>query len=330
LTDFGQTWTSLASEASGRASGRVVRRVGPTEGPGSFLAIDCATKRRWVLIEIEADRRELHGLPDWREMKLAAIPKGQIHGQCVGIELESTEFADVFSAMAQDLVQALYSVLDREQRLIRLRDRLQKWSRFLREHGHQGLTEDQVRGLFSELWVLQQHLLPYLPPVEAIRAWTGPDGAAQDFRRADRALEVKSTGSKHPDAVAISNERQLDGGGLDALWLHVVALEDAGIGVSLPELVAGLKGRLRADAAASSSFDQKVVRAGYLDEAASRYPRRYEIADEATYEVREGFPRLIQPPAGVHLVRYHVSLAALQPFRVPLPASVKSFREGGV
>jgi hypothetical protein len=267
----------------------------------------------------------MHGLPDWREMRIVVVPEGEIHLQSIGIELQSSEFTDVFSAIAQDLVHVLSGVEDDSRRLSELRDRLKKWNRFMKEHGHQGLGEDEVRGLFAELWVLREHVMAKVSPITALRCWVGPEAEAQDFVHGDRAIEVKSTTSSHPDFIFISSEHQLDSTGLRSLWLDVVRLEDSGLGQSLPELVEDIRTKLACDSTASSEFDAKLARAGYLDVSATRYDRKYEVASEAIFEVRKGFPRIVQPPTGIQGVRYRLSVGAIKPFRTVLEGAFSAF-----
>lgn len=326
MTEFSTIWTELVEEAANKSRGRVVRRVGPASGPATFLAVDCGTRRRSILAELQTNLSELRGFPDWREMRLAILRGGSIHRQCLGIELQSPEFTDVFSAIAEDLVRELWGLKDNAQRLNRLRDRLQKWNRFMKEHGHQGLSEDEVRGLFAELWVLQEHLIRELGGRLALEAWTGPDAKAQDFVRGRFAFEVKSTGYSHPEGVAISSEVQLDSNPWNELWLDILRLEDSGSGVSLPELVDSLRGRVREDAETLQEFERKLTRAGYLEEFANRYQRRYNMLQEAVYRVVDGFPRIVNPPPGVHSVRYQLSIAAIQRFRVSAETAFTEFR----
>lgn len=320
MTDFQDTWAALVAEAGRHGSGRIVRRVGPVEGPGTFLAIDCGTKRRWFLAEVEAGREDMHGLPDWREIRAALVGGGAIHGASLGLELASTDYLDVFSALSRDLVSALDGIISQPDRMQAIRDRLQKWSRFLKEHGHRGLSEERVRGLFAELWVLHERVAANLPILESVRAWKGPDADAHDFRREEQAIEVKSAGLSTPSFIAISNEAQLDDAGLATLWLHVVFLDDvAQDGWTLPELVARIRANAQSEPSARTSLNQKLERSGYLDEAASLYTRRYGVVDESSFRVGEGFPRVIRPPAGVHSVKYRLLIDELQPFAVAAP-----------
>lgn len=58
---------------------------------------------------------------------------------------------------------------------------------------------------------------------------------------------------------------------------------------------------------------------GYHDAHAGRYAERgYLVRSETTFQVRRGFPRLVEKdlPTGVGEVSYGLSLAAVEPFAI--------------
>jgi hypothetical protein len=326
LTDFQDIWAALTSDGAAKASGMVVRRVGSAIGPATFLAIDCSSRRRWFIAEVDAASQDLQGLPNWREIALKLVGTTGTHDRSLGLELASADYVDVFSALCHDLAESLSSVDGSNKRLSVIRSRLRKWNQFLREHGRSGLSEDRVRGLFAELWVLESGLMKRMDAVDAVRCWKGPDADAHDFRRLDRGLEVKATGMAEPAVIFISNEEQLDDTGLQALWLHVAFLDESvNQGVSLPELIQRIRKKLARDEPASNLLAGKLVRAGYIEEAAPQYPRAYEVVHEAAFRIRDGFPRLIQPPQGVSAVKYRLGLDHIQRFRVEAWESLSQF-----
>jgi hypothetical protein len=92
-------------------------------------------------------------------------------------------------------------------------------------------------------------------------------------------------------------------------------------GQSLPALVADVRTELSADLIALAAFNDRLLDRGWLDAHASRYEgRRWTVRGERTYQVRRGFPRLVEVdlPAGVGDVNFAVSLAACEPFATPV------------
>jgi len=88
-------------------------------------------------------------------------------------------------------------------------------------------------------------------------------------------------------------------------------------GQSLSTLIADTRSELATDLIALTAFNDRLLDRGWLDAHVSRYEgRRWTVRGERTYEVRLGFPRLVEVdlPAGVGDVNFAVSLAACEPF----------------
>lgn len=147
-------------------------------------------------------------------------------------------------------------------------------------------------------------------------------------------MEVKTTAAKQPQTVRITSERQLDDTGVGALFLHVVVVDEREVptdgtapGQSLSALIADVRKELTRDPIALAAFNDRLLDRGWLDAHASRYEgRRWTVRGERTYQVRCGFPRLVEVdlPMGVGDVNFAVSLAACEPFAAPVSGMVKA------
>ena len=161
--------------------------------------------------------------------------------------------------------------------------------------------------------------------------------ADQDFQFSGGAVEVKTTAAKQPQSVRITSERQLDDTGVGALFLHVVVVDEREVpaggtvpGQSLSALIADDRIGLSADVIALSAFNDRLLDRGWLDAHASRYEgRRWTVRGERTYQVRRGFPRLVEVdlPTGVGDVNFAVSLAACEPFAAPVSAMLAALTQ---
>jgi len=69
--------------------------------------------------------------------------------------------------------------------------RLGRWKALLAS-GNVGLSEQEVRGLLAELYVLNEVLAPQFGIEACALGWAGPEGEEQDFRIDDRSFEVKA------------------------------------------------------------------------------------------------------------------------------------------
>jgi hypothetical protein len=196
-----------------------------------------------------------------------------------------------------------------------------------------GLTPEARRGLFGELKVLRDHLLPTMSAADAVRAWTGPDAANQDFQLPGTAIEVKTSSGKEPQTIVISNERELDERGTARLVLAHLSLDErrGGNGESLNTTVDQTRDAL-ADAAARDLLDDLLVRAGYLRHQRDLYDEpRYTVRKEQFWHVTGDFPRITEAslPPGVGDCRYRITTAGLEPYLMK-PEDVTSAIGGGI
>lgn len=245
-----------------------------------------------------------------------------------GVILKEPRFADVFTALADDLARRVAAAAGPAEQARVFLGQLARWQKFL-SASQEGLRDEEQRGLWGELHFLRAHLLPALG-ADAVSGWKGWEKAHQDFQFVSGAAEVKTTLAKRPQVVRITSERQLDSSGWRALFLHVIALEPRdGGGETLPALVASFRAALAGEATALEAFEDGLLAYGYLDAHAGRYVERgYLVRSEATFHVRRGFPRLVEKdlPTGVGEVSYGLSVAALDTFAIEAEVATARLR----
>jgi hypothetical protein len=181
----------------------------------------------------------------------------------------------------------------------------------MEEGGNELLSFAEVRGLVGELLVLDNYFSNRLGHVDAVNAWCGPFGSAQDFLIADEAWEVKTI---YPDstAIQISSENQLDSRSR-TIKLAVISLYEivGNSGYTLNELVSRLRVRMEDNPLARDAFDERLDVLGYL--ARNEYDSpRFKVGKARTFQVQEGFPCIREKdlPHGVMEVQYKVQLDA--------------------
>jgi hypothetical protein len=205
--------------------------------------------------------------------------------------------------------------------------RLEDWRRLLATVSTQGLTGEQQRGLFGELSVLRDLLLPEAGAA-AVMAWTGPDRQLQDFQFRNGAIEVKTTSGNSAETVRIASERQLDCHGAGQLFLVTLALDARreGPGHTLPDLVGELREKTRALGIATE-FEQRLNMGGYLETQAYLYSaRRYAVRQRLVHIVAGNFPRITERdiPDGLSDVSYTLDLHAASGFRTSEPEMIRN------
>jgi putative PD-(D/E)XK family protein DUF4420 len=140
--------------------------------------------------------------------------------------LDDPGLLPVFTGLCKDIIESTRSGVPPARAAGAVLSRIDRW-RSLMQAQASGLSVSAQRGVIGELLFLETALLPAVGPDEAVRSWTGPLGADQDFRL-DNAprIEVKAV-DRQADRVRINGLGQLDGGS-DPLELAVVRLEDTG------------------------------------------------------------------------------------------------------
>ena len=331
-----ELWQELEAEAqAGSTSAWLTRFALPRPLQPLLVALETSANRRALLLTLP--RAAIPGRREWPQCKglevFGVVIVGQPH---LGVRLTDSSFADVFTALAEDVAPRVAATSSPQAAAASLLGRLRRWQKFLAV-GMAGLSPEQQRGLYGELHTLRQYFLPCFGPETAVAAWRAPRRTHQDFQLASGAVEVKTTIAKQPQSVRITSERQLDEAGIPALFLHVVLLDErevegvrASVGEGLPDIVRALRQVLQTTAAATETFDDRLLDAGYLEADAPRYEnRRFTLRREHTFRVGRGFPCLVEEnlPTGVGDVSYALNLAACEPFGTSVEEMVAKLRQ---
>jgi hypothetical protein len=266
------------------------------------------------LVAISTDRPPLPP-----QMRAISMERGERSDGRASLRLvlEHQMLLPVFAALCRDIVNSTAAGVGSERLASTVLDRLQRW-RSLLERDSAGLPESTLRGLTGELAVLETRLLPAMLEREAVHAWRGPLGAAQDFLLSDgHRIEVKAI-DRDADAITVNGLAQLDPGP-DQLTLAIVRLQATGPtaegAVTATRLIARVRDRLVADAEAVTMFDAALASLGWHE-----HPAHDEIAFRIVsidaYDVQHSFPRLTPQnvPSGVQDATYIASLRD-QPFQ---------------
>ena len=325
-----ELWPEIEAEAGrgGSAIGWLTRLARSDAKCRLSVGVETSSRRRGLLLRVA--RVAIPSRNRWPSCRGLELFARRLSGDgaaeaTLGVVLKEPRFADVFTALAEDLARRVTEAGSATAQVKTLLGQLARWQKFLAASA-EGLSMEEQRGLFGELHVLRAHLVPAFGSLPAVNGWRAPQAAHQDFQFATGAVEVKTTVAKQPQSVRITSERQLDGTGIAALFLHVVVLDErevdaarGGAGETLPALVGDLRRRLAAEAGALETFDDHLLDAGYFDAHAPRYEgRRYCLRRELTFRIGRGFPRLVERdlPEGVGDVSYALSLAACREFSV--------------
>ncbi|MCX4190275.1 PD-(D/E)XK motif protein [Methylophaga sp. OBS3] len=223
---------------------------------------------------------------------------------------------DIFYSLCETLINVLSDVSDPSVGISVALSQIKRWKAFMAGKKGRILSVEEVRGLFSELTFMQQMLKESSTELDALDAWQGPESSHQDYIFSNTAVEVKSISGRERNTVKISSEDQLESinNNLFLKVFRLIDMPESKQSLSLNELVAHVAGILK-DADAIELFDGKLALAGYVELRAYDKPR-FMVADEQTYRVEEGFPRVVRSglPEGLARVSYEIKLESIKDY----------------
>lgn len=310
-------WNELEG-ADATGSGYAIRRVHSDTDHDLFVAVGKPSQRRVLIFETPENLAPASDdLPRTKAITLRVEPAAGGRVRLV-LELVQVELVDLFSAVVSDMASAAAAEPTTAQGIQAFLRRFEHWRDLFEAIGPDGLNPAARRGLFGELFVLDQLVEAGADATASIRAWTGPLRAHQDFQFPTVAIEVKTTAAKQPQTLVITSERELDDTGVDALFLAHLSFDErrGGAGSSLRSLIEGITARV-GGLDIASELRAKLQAVGYLSVHEAHYAEpRYELRAARSYRVEGDFPRIVEGQLrnGVGDVKYRLSTAACVPF----------------
>lgn len=232
---------------------------------------------------------------------------------------------DIFSIIVVDILRTLETAakIVRGDALTAFLERLQEWQAFMAKTRGPLSSEAQI-GLFGELWILR--LLSETSLGEgALDCWQGPLRAAQDFHIFGGAIEIKSTASAGNFYAKINSIEQLDSE-RTPMFLGALKFEETADGISLVELVASLRAKLKM-AGVGRGFDALLLVMGYLEEHEHLYARPLTLRETKILRVGDDLPRLTRAalPAVIRSANYVLDLDAIEGSSLALDDIIHEF-----
>jgi hypothetical protein len=324
MPDLKSLFSSLKSDANGLEAGIVRRLLDPSAAVNVFLAVAAPDAHLGVLLRVDR-----HLIPSPNEcpggrgfaIRTEVFKEDDKGTVCFGIFCTDHAFEEVLLPFIYDVVPRVLQADHVKAGVGEFLDTVTLWQRFFSDKQAAVLSIDAQCGLFGELLILRELIIPAIGSAAAVSGWKGSESAPQDFRFRGTAIEVKSTRAKAGFRIPIANELQLDSRPFRHLALAYIGLHLAGLpNPNLGSIIGDIRSILSGHGAVIDEFDSKLIRAGWLDAFADKYePNRFFVKEQKFFEVKEGFPRLItgELPQGLAEVTYSVELSALKSFEVP-------------
>jgi Putative PD-(D/E)XK family member, (DUF4420) len=328
--DLDQLWTELEARLPPGAHGQQRQGIHP-EAPADLYAsvIAPGPLRALQLVVKRPAGEDIEDLPTARGVVAELLQ--DMKQITIELRLTDPSASDLFTALATNVADAAAGAPDDEEAVRAFLGRLARWMQLL-QRNREGLSREEQRGLYGELWFLREHLIPRLGLEQAISAWQAPFQVPHDFQTHGGAVEMKTSVANQPQIVRINGERQLDDSGVSSLHLVHLSLDlhhDAG--ETLPAIVQSVR-ELVSSSVAGPVFEDRLFESRYVDVHEPLYRHTgYTLREMSVFEVRDGFPRIIEADLvdGVGRVHYKLAIAACSSFRVADDGAVAAL-VGGV
>jgi hypothetical protein len=295
-------------------------RVIHAKFPVMLAGLDIVNKRRQLYIDLGTEGWEsdqIKSLPKWRGLSIKVefferLVLLKRHYFLV-ITQETEQSSDIFEMILQNLLDHSINKNEEETLFSTIYKILDKWRNFFLRGGYRRLTEEKQRGLFGELWFIQDWLnrFPGVPPL-LIEQWEGPTSGRIDFKNSKCGVEIKTTNDKLSKTIKISNEKQLKlSNGVSIIYLYVCFLEPSRThGISLEDMVSQVRNAIaeRSDRLALI-FNDFLVDLGFKED---EYTDSYYFVDKVeVYEATGDFPKISyeEIPTGISHVSYSLDLS---------------------
>ena len=258
--------------------------------------------------------------PAWKGVTIETVefPAYGTNQIYVGLMQTPSNAEYIFEIVVEDLRSTIATIDSVEDCLVAIINILEKWRDFFKAEREMVLSDELQQGLYGELLFLEESLEEF--GSAAVNHWAGAAGETHDFYISSDAVEIKTTGQKEPYAAKISSEYQLDSTDIPGnLYLRFYAFRRSQTaGDTLNDIVGRLRIFLSADQAMLALFNTKLQQYGYYDEVAYSYKMGYYMRDTYTFEVSDGFPRIVrsQLQNGVSHTVYAVSIAQCMPYAI--------------
>ncbi len=120
---------------------------------------------------------------------------------------------------------SISSVKNETQLVQELLNRFEKWKSLFDRAATQGLSVEEQRGLFGEVYFLRKFLANNNSFLEVVNSWVGPEKQIRDFQSGSWSVEVKTTHGNNHQKILVSSERQLDTSNIESLFLNHISLD---------------------------------------------------------------------------------------------------------
>lgn len=319
MTRIESIWTELENDRS-FSHGLLFRRYSGSIIPDVYIALKSPEQFRCIAASIRNSITiNLASLSNLKDICVELIQDDKRPGcNILLLKLISNQHRDIFSVLCEDLMTSISSVNNETQLVQELLNRFEKWKSLFDRAATQGLSVEEQRGLFGEVYFLRKFLTNKNSFLEVVNSWVGPEKQIRDFQSGSWSVEVKTTHGNNHQKILVSSERQLDTSNIENLFLNHISLDSRQMsGETLNQLIESVLVLLEHDFTTLTRFKNKLLSAGYFDQQKNYYEHTgYFIRQDVTFLVEQNFPRIeeVDIRDGVGDVKYSIIVSHCSDF----------------
>lgn len=277
----------------------------------------------FIAVDVDGSRCLLLFLPPNMDLKIKGSEKEKLtlsyiqEKEVIMIKLKDHEFFDLFNELIVSLYSKIHNIHEPNDYARELIESFYKWAEFFIDKLNQKMSIEEIKGLFGELFVLNQLLVePKTSDINyVLESWKGPYGNTHDFVFDDKNIEVK-TKDESSSHVKISSEYQLENEFDKGLELLVVSIKnDLVEGESIHDLIIKAIKNIRKQLGDTTILFRTLMQKGITTESSIKYNNnRFVVVRTNTYDcLIDDFPKLSLSniPKDITHLRYDLRISAL-------------------
>lgn len=206
-------------------------------------------------------------------------------------DLKNDSLLSVFCTFGEDLISCVDNELDETRAISKLRARFNTWLALFKKT-RTPLSQESAKGLFGELYFLNDFMLDKYGEQKSIKGWGGPEKYSKDFSVDETWYEIKTINTL--SAVAkISSIQQLSSehsGHLILIRVEEMADSFNGENCTINKLCQSIISKI-ADNELKDEFLEKLSEIGY-DFCDDLGNKNFSVKKIESYKVSENFPVL--------------------------------------
>lgn len=234
---------------------------------------------------------------------------------------KNSEFQKQFELICLDIIENSTETSSQKSSILNFINGISIWQELLKEKKSE-LGTNALKGLFAELYFLNDILIPKFGEKKSVQYWK-PNNHTHDFLTENMTIEIKATTVSPIKSVSINSLKQLDETLTKDLYLYILQIGDSN-GKSVPELIEEIRTKIKSNSPEDIYlFEKKLFKEKYNDLFREKYLKKQFFKNkEHVFQIRDEFPRLREEDLnklnrpGIVTARYDINVQSCEPYRV--------------